>query len=311
MNRFSKLAAQTAGVVAVATLVATSAFADSRHNDRTEGRSSQANVQRRGSAPRQTFERRGAGSAQVQRNNDRQFQSREQRPVQAQGFRDRQFQSREQRPVVQGQGFRDRQWRDGNVQRRVDRVGVDRSFRRNDFDRRDSRSFQSRGFDRREGDRGFVRGGFDGRRNVFFDGHVSRFTHERGGYRVWLDRGRDSFWVPEARWNLWPLRVGLGIRFGGYWDPAGYYYVNDIGAYGSPAYTQGAVRGVVESIDYASGTLVLHDDISGAFVTTVMAGGDPRMASLRPGDWVDLSGSWSRRGLFQAYGVVDIRNGRY
>ncbi|HYM59909.1 MAG TPA: hypothetical protein VEZ11_03335 [Thermoanaerobaculia bacterium] len=300
MNRFSKLAAQAAGVAAVATLMATSAFADWRHNDRTEHRSSQANVQRRESAPRQTFDRRGTAPAQV---------------VQ----RDRQFQSRGQRPAFQPQVSRDRQWRDGNAQRRVDRFEADRSFRRADFDRRDSRTFESRrvetprfesrGFDRREGDRGFVRGGFEGRRT--FDGHVRRFIHERGGFRVWLDRDDFSFWVPEARWNSWPLRVGLGIRFGGYWDPAGYYYVDDIGAYGSPAYTSGVLRGVVESINYARGTIVLHDDISGAFVTTVIASGDRRMASLRPGDWVDLSGSWSRGGLFQAYGVVDFRGAGY
>jgi hypothetical protein len=148
-----------------------------------------------------------------------------------------------------------------------------------------------------------------------FEGHVTRIVPYGGGYRVWLDdRGGYPFFIPEARFRLFPLRLGLSIRFGGSWDPLGYYNVYDVGPYGGGVYpgaysTSGDLRGVVESVDYRRGTLVLRDDISGSFVTAVLRGNDPRLGDLRPGDYVDLSGAWSRSGVFDAFNVVDIRGG--
>jgi hypothetical protein len=157
--------------------------------------------------------------------------------------------------------------------------------------------------------------GYRGGRQTF-EGHVTRISPYDGGYRVWLDRGGFPFFIPEARFRLFPLRLGLNIRFGGIWDPLGYYNVYDVGPYGAygGAYgggyaTSGDLRGVVESVDYRRGTLVLRDDISGSFVTTVLRGNDPRLGDLRPGDYVDLSGAWNRSGVFDAFNVVDIRGG--
>ena len=53
--------------------------------------------------------------------------------------------------------------------------------------------------------------------------------------------------------------------------------------------------------------MVLRDDLSGSFVTAVLRGGDPRLGDLRPGDYVDLSGAWTRGGYFDAYQVQDVR----
>ena len=163
-------------------------------------------------------------------------------------------------------------------------------------------------------DSGYRNEGARGGRQTF-EGHVTRIAPYNGGYRVWLDRGGYPFFIPEARFRLFPLRLGLSIRFGGFWDPLGYYNVYDVGPYGGGPYygggyaTSGDVRGVVESVDYRRGTLVLRDDISGSFVTTVLRGNDPRLGDLRPGDYVDLGGSWNRSGVFEAYNVVDIRGG--
>ena len=101
-------------------------------------------------------------------------------------------------------------------------------------------------------------------RSDFVQGRVSRFVHERGGYRIWVDGGRFPVWIPEARISLFPrLRVGLSLRFGGYYDPLGYLeaydYYNDGyygGGYGGSAYSSGLLRGVVETVDYRRGTLV-------------------------------------------------------
>lgn len=43
------------------------------------------------------------------------------------------------------------------------------------------------------------------------------------------------------------------------------------------------------------GTAVVRDDVSG----------------IRRGDYVTLSGEWSRNGVFNAYDLLDLRDGRY
>ncbi len=141
----------------------------------------------------------------------------------------------------------------------------------------------------------------------YFQGRVSRVQHYNGGYRVWLDRGGYPFFIPAARWNRFPIRVGVNIRLGSYWDPAGYYNVYDVGPYA----TAGDLHGIVESVDYRRGTVVLRDDVSGSFVTAVLRGNDPRLGDLRTGDYVTLTGAWNRNGLFDAYNVADLRSGGY
>ncbi len=155
---------------------------------------------------------------------------------------------------------------------------------------------------------------------VSMQGRISRYAHERGGYRVWFDNGGYSFWVPEARWrNDW--RVGIGISLGGifrggviyadvYDDP---YYDN--GGYGdNRGYSNDYVTGYVDRVDYRTGTLSLRDDRTGRFVTVDTRSIDPRYSridgrDLRRGDRVTLTGSWLRNGLFAANGVdsVDTR----
>ncbi len=53
----------------------------------------------------------------------------------------------------------------------------------------------------------------------------------------------------------------------------------------------------------------MRDDASGSFVTAVMRGA--RMGDLRPGDYVDLGGDWTRNGVFQAFTLNDVEGGRY
>jgi hypothetical protein len=170
-------------------------------------------------------------------------------------------------------------------------------------------------FNRGRIDSSFRNGGrvdsFRGRTPSYYNGRIDRFERWNGGFRVYLGGAPYPFFVPEAYFRSHGFRVGLSLRLGGFYNPLGYYDYYDpytygaaYGAYG-PYYgstvTSGDLRGVVESVDYRRGTLVLRDDISGNFVTTQMRGSDRMLDSLRPGDYVELQGDWVRGGIFEAY----------
>jgi hypothetical protein len=68
------------------------------------------------------------------------------------------------------------------------------------------------------------------------------------------------------------------------------------------------VRGVVERVDYRSGTIRLRDDASGR---TIIADVNNRaLRNLRRGDRVELAGQWNRGGVFNAERVESIRGRR-
>jgi hypothetical protein len=288
MNKTKSLAAQVIGAAAIATLIGTSAFAESRHSDATEHEHARQSDHRSSrDSNRQSHEQRDNRSSQ-----SRTFERHDSRATAPQTF----------------ERHESRNFSHSNTQ--FDRRVQTESFRnRSGFDNR-------RGFDRSEGFRN-NRPSFDsrGRRNTTIHGRVSRFVHERGGYRVWIDGGLYPVWIPEARISLFPhLRVGLSLGFGGYYDPSGYleaYDYYDGGAYAgiSTAYSSGLLRGTVESIDYRNGTLVLRDDTSGNFVTTLIR--DRRLESLRPGDYAEISGDWTRSGVFEGLRLEDEQGGRY
>lgn len=314
MKKIEGLSIHIAGAMALAMIFGTSAFADNRHPETTRGRSGSSEHRSGSSQSGQSRQRdqgsRGSASQRQQSGSRESFSQRERSNSGAQrGFqqRDRAFDQRDR--SSQSQAFRDRS-------------DSSRNFSR-DSVRRDIGS--NSGF-RGTADRGRISEG----------GRINRILHERGGYRVWLDRGRFSYFVPEARFRLFPLRVGLSILFGGFYDPLGYVNVYDINpydydsaygaqaygaqvyaapaygapAYGAPAYSSGLLRGVVDSVDYQRGTVVLNDDASGQPVTVTLNGRDRRFDDLRQGDWVELSGEFGRGG-FEAYRVENFRAGHY
>ena len=176
---------------------------------------------------------------------------------------------------------------------------------------------------------------YSGHRTQQFEGRVRRLERGDGGYRVWLDHGNHCFWIPEARFRLWPIRIGFSVSFGGFWNPAGYYNIYDYGSYyyggshygarpyygsssyggsyygGRPYYggsynASSYLQGYVDRFDYAAGTMVVRDDSSGRYATVLMRGDDPQFGYLQPGDWVSLSGVWTRSGYFEAYRIEDL-----
>jgi hypothetical protein len=137
-------------------------------------------------------------------------------------------------------------------------------------------------------------------------GKVSSFNRERDGYRVQLDRGQ-SFWVPQSTFGnrARDLRVGVSINLGGifrggsiYADAVSWPDQYNAGAYG---YDQGFIRGVVERVDYRTGTVWLQDDASGRLIAANVNGRSLR--ALRPGEYVELTGQWISGGVF---GVASI-----
>jgi hypothetical protein len=154
--------------------------------------------------------------------------------------------------------------------------------------------------------------GYRDNERVTVEGRISSFSRERDGYRVNLDRGGYSYWLPSSRLRGRDLRVGVSIRLAGVFR-RGVVYVDDLGYPG--AYDNGNVRGVVERIDDRRGLLTLRDEYSGRFVTVDMVRADRRsrigLDDLRRGDYVTLAGDWTRGGIFEAYRVDSVRTGRY
>ena len=300
MNRTKQFALHMA---AAAMLVGTSAFAESRHSDATERHGDRAE---RGS--RTTVEGRIDRADRVQTER----QQRDTTRSFDQNRNDNRSYDRNRSNDTNRSYDRNR----GNDNRSYDRNrGNDnRSYDRN-------RGYDNnRGYDRNRGydnNRNYDRNrGYSqsyGRGNAYYhDGRISRIEHWNNGFRIYVGGAPYPFFVPEARFRLFPFRVGLSLHIGGYYNPLGYYDYYDAGPYGaySAPVASGDLRGLVESVDYRRGSLVIRDDVSGQFVTVVMRGGDPRFDSLRTGDYVDLSGDWVR-GYFNAYRVDRIDDGYY
>ncbi|HEY2092067.1 MAG TPA: hypothetical protein VGJ81_09270 [Thermoanaerobaculia bacterium] len=280
MNKTKQFAFHFAAAVL---LVGTSAFAESRHSNATRG-----------------GERHGGDRSTVQRQSGQRDTSRS----------------------YQQQRTETRSWNNNNQSRSYDRNNT------RNYDRNNTRGFESnrgytqqRSYDNRGySNRGYENRGYSnrgyapsyGRGNAYYrDGRISRIERWNGGYRVWLGGLEYPYFIPEARFRAFGWRVGLSIHLGGFWNPLGYYDYYDAGPYGyypTTVTTAGDLRGVVESVDYRRGSLVIRDDASGSFVTVMMRGSDPRFDSLRNGDYVDLSGDWVR-GYFEALSVNNIDGG--
>jgi hypothetical protein len=218
---------------------------------------------------------------------------------------------------------RDRSRQERSTNRNFDRGRTnnnnDRSFDRGrsansdrSFDRGRSRSSESfRNNDRRGSSWSSRSHDYRGGRQLYsFHGRVSRYERYGGGYRVWLGGVSYPFFIPEARFRLFPrFAVGLDIRLGGYYNPRGYYDHYDGASYN----TTGGLRGQVESVDLRRGRLIVHDEVSNAFVTVEMRDYDRRLEDVRLGDYIELSGDWTRIGTFIAYRLdsLDPQGGFY
>jgi len=157
------------------------------------------------------------------------------------------------------------------------------------------------------------------------EGRITNLTRERDGYRVQLDRGGYSYWVPErsVRDRMNDFRVGVSISLGGVFR-GGYVNVDAVtwpGNYRNDGYrdnVRGTVlRGTIERVDYRRDIATVREDRSGRVITVDLARADRGRRSrldtndLRRGDVVSFAGDWTRGGVFQANRIDGVNSRRY
>lgn len=277
----NNLAKQFAVIAAVTALCGTSAIAETRHHDETKGTNERSHVERSNRGERN---RESVQVEQQRSNNNTQLRS---------GNNNRSYDRNNDRNWNNNNRNNDRNWNSNNNR------SNDRNWNNNN---RNNNNYNNRGhYD-----------SYRGRTPYFHNGRIDRFERWNGGFRVYIGGAPYPFFVPEAYFRSHGFRVGLSIRLGGYYNPLGYYdYYDDPyyygGGYSTPV-ASGDIRGVVQEVDFRRDTLVVRDDQSGEFITTVMRGRDRTFETLRPGDVVLLRGDWIR-GTFEAY-RADLLDGR-
>lgn len=273
MSRIRRLAAYGVTLSAVVLFSGVSAFAESRPSRETRIKRDQRSESRKNRPPARVEARRGDDSATTRRRAEVRERAGERREVRG-NDRDRR---RESARAPQRSARQDRQ-----------RTETYRSPRN---DSRRAPVYQG-------GSR------HSGRQPYYAKGRVSKVNPYHGGYRVWVHGARYPFFVPASHWHRDRFRPGIVINIGGFYNPRGYYDYYD-----GRGVSAGYLRGVVESVDYRRDTFVLRNDASGSYVTVVMR---DRRDQVRPGDYVEMDGTWSRAGVFQARNVefLDYTYGR-
>lgn len=280
MNKNKQVVALLVSGLAVLTFSGVSAFAESRPSRETRIKRNSDPVERRAAVrSRVRGESADSRGARVER-----------RAPSREGRRE----SVDRRPAREERGRIESQRSD----RRRQEVSRNR-----DRDR-DRSTYRDRRHDDRRRDRyrGNSRDSYRDRQPYYAKGRVSRVNPYRGGYRVWVAGAPYPFFVPASHWHRDRFRVGVFINIGGIYNPHGYYDYYD-----GRATSAGYLSGVVESVDYRRDTFVLRNDATGSYVTVVMR---DRRDRVRPGDYVEMDGAWSRSGVFQARRVELIDYGR-
>jgi hypothetical protein len=313
-----------AAALAVATLAGTSAFAESRPSNETRRRDGARDTVRR---ERSSSTPRGDVSRNTQRTptgvTQRSERSREGRTYDR-GDRSRTDRSRTDRSRegrTEGRTY-ERGDRSRSDRSRTDRSREGRTYERNDRNDRNRGSDRNRSGgtwdrnrggsssrgsgtyrrdDSRSGSQHRSYGGSHGNRQHYH--HRGRISHHQrygNGYRVWVIGAPYPFFVPLSHWHRDRFRIGLTIGIGGYYNPGGYYDYYDGYDAGYRSTSRGVLRGVVESVDYRRDTFVVRNEATGSFVTVHSR---DRRDDVRAGDFVELSGDWTRSGVFTAYDV--------
>lgn len=180
---------------------------------------------------------------------------------------------------------------------------------RRDHERRDRDRYDR---DRRDGDRYEDRSREHRAQPYHTRGRVTRVHPHRGGYHVWVGDVRHPFHVPNHYYRRDRFRVGVFIDIGGWYNPRGYYDYDH--RYGDSryndrrSYSRGILRGTVESVDGNRRSFVMRNDATGSYVTVLPRG---RRVYVRPGDYVEVDGTWTRSGYFTAYDIDWLERSRW
>jgi hypothetical protein len=317
VSKNKQLASRIAGVLAVAALVGTSAFAESRPANGTRSRAVARDTSSRGRAAAGSVSRRGdastsrgtASGSTIDRSAIRGGDARFDRGNDTVAPRTDDRSTRDNRS---NDTYQNRSTRGGNGSYRNGGNGSSRSGGNDTYRNGGNGTYRNGGNGTyRNGGNGTYRNGgnnrgsYGNRQPYYGQGRVSRVNRYGSGYRVWIIGSPYPFFIPEAYYRSNRFRIGLSIRLGGYYNPLGYYdyYDGYNDGYYNNGYSRGELRGVVESVDYRRDTFVIRNEATGSFVTVVLR---DRRDNVRTGDFVEVSGDWTRNGLFEAYDVDQL-----
>ena len=154
---------------------------------------------------------------------------------------------------------------------------------------------------------------------ITYQGHITGMVADGAGYRVTLDNGGYSYWVPADRINERNVRIGDFVRLDGYgnnglvtvdslaWLGGPNYNPDYRPYYGQPMYSSapdGALTGVVQYVNRHYNYLDMRADGTGRMVRVDLRNMDTRGSvnvwRLRPGERINVTGGWEQRGRFQA-----------
>ena len=158
------------------------------------------------------------------------------------------------------------------------------------------------------------------------EGHIRSIQPDRDGYRVELDQGGRTFWVPErvVHNRAHDFRVGASIRLGGVFrggfivvDVVDWLPMVPIPQPDRGRYHNDVLRGTIERIDYRDQTIMVREMRTDRLVRVDMRdisrgfGRTRAFDDLHRGDYIVMSGDWTRFGGFDADRIESVRPRRW
>jgi len=146
-------------------------------------------------------------------------------------------------------------------------------------------------------------------------GRISRITRVGDQYRVTLDHGAYTYWVPAATAGNRDLRVGDRVRIDGMVTNGGVNanlialsgeptYANDPMYHGVPYGSAGWMSATVLNVNHRLNYMRVRDDATGmAYKIDLSHMNTLRPVNVwnaRPGDHIAVRGSWEDNNLFRA-----------
>jgi hypothetical protein len=152
---------------------------------------------------------------------------------------------------------------------------------------------------------------------ITYQGHVTSMVADGSGYRVTLDNGGYSYWVPSATVSDRNIRVGDYVRFDGYGnnglvtvDSAAWLGGRDYNPdynNNQPMYSAapvGMMTAVVQNVNRHYNYITVRDQVTNRLVKIDVRRMDTRDSvnvwRLRPGDRINVAGGWENHNTFQA-----------